>query len=155
LATSSWNSPGQGGMVGYMYLKGNIELQGHLLAVEQRPVVLHPLISPHPVEDTLPQHTHISQPVFRIRIRFLRIRIRFLRIQILDFFPNPDPENPDPYLVNKKLIFQRQTKFWEKFLFSTQKVGILFLFQTNQVGILLNRELLFGTVSFSKISENH
>jgi len=31
------------------------------------------------------------------------------------------------------------------------------LFSSNQVGvgILLNRELLFGTVSFLKISENH
>ena len=72
---------------------------------------------------------------------------------------DPDPgllSNPDPDPGKKTLIFSKAIpKFWEKFLFSTQKVHILFLFSTNQVGILLNRELLFGTVSFLKISENH
>ena len=55
------------------------------------------------------------------------------------FFPQSEPgfriqiSDPDP--GNKKPNFSMaKTKFWEKFLFSTQKVGILFLFSTNQVG---------------------
>ena len=81
-----------------------------------------------------------------------RIRIRFLRIQILDFFPNLDP-NLDPGSGSRQQITnfsKAKTKFWEKFLFSSQKVGILFLFSTNQVGV---RELLFGIIN--KINENH
>ena len=54
------------------------------------------------------------------------------------FFTKPDPgffPNPDPDPGNKKTNFSKaKTNFWEKFLFSTQKVGILFLFSTNQVG---------------------
>ena len=43
------------------------------------------------------------------------------------FFCNPDPD-PDPG-------FQRQKQnFGRNFLFSTQKVDVLFLFSTNQVG---------------------
>ena len=70
-----------------------------------------------------------------------RIRIRFLRIRILDFSPNPDPSRQQ-----KTNFSKAKTKFWEKFLFSTQKFGILFLFSTNHVGILLNRERLFGII---------
>jgi hypothetical protein len=40
------------------HLERNIQLQGDLLTVEQRPVVLHPLVPPHPVEDTL-NRSHI------------------------------------------------------------------------------------------------
>ena len=43
------------------------------------------------------------------------------------FFTDPDPgifSNPDP--GKKNHIFSKAiTKFWEKFLFSTQKVGIV------------------------------
>ena len=57
----------------------------------------------------------------------LRTRICFLRIRILEFFSNPDPDSdPD----KKTQMFSKAiTKFGEKFLFSIQKVGILFLFQ--------------------------
>ena len=78
----------------------------------------------------------------------LRIRIRFLKIRILEFFPNPDPDPGKKTQIFSKAV----TKFWEKLLFSTQKVGILFLFSTNQVGtgIVLNRELLFGIILKNK-----
>jgi hypothetical protein len=42
------------------HLERNIQLKGDLLAVEQRPVVLHPLVPPHPVEDTLQQDTQLG-----------------------------------------------------------------------------------------------
>ena len=58
------------------------------------------------------------------------------------FFTDPDPGN------KKQIFFKAKTKFWEKFLLSTQKVCIFFLLSTNQVGILLNRELLFGRYHF-------
>ena len=50
------------------------------------------------------------------------------------FFTDPGIfSDPDP--GKRNLIFSKAiTKFWEKFLFSTQKVGILSLFSTNQVG---------------------
>jgi len=67
----------------------------------------------------------------------------FLRIRILEFFPSPDP--------GKKLLFSKAiAKFWDKFLFSTQEVGILFVLSTNQVGILLDRELLLGIIFKNK-----
>ena len=80
-----------------------------------------------------------GKSVMRIRISFLRIRIReFFRIRI--------------QAKKDKFFSMAITKFGEKFLFSTQKVDILFLFSTNQVpvGILLNRELIFGTYHFLK-----
>ena len=62
--------------------------------------------------------------------------------------------DPDPGSRQQKNNFSKaKTKFWEKFLFSTQKVSILFLFSTNQVGrvpIILNRELLFGILFKNK-----
>ena len=75
-----------------------------------------------------------------------RIRIHFLRIRIQGFPPIwiPDPGN------KKKKFSKAKTKFWDKFLFSTQEVGILFLFIANQVGILLNRELLIGIIFKNK-----
>jgi len=69
-----------------------------------------------------------------------------------------DPDSfftdPDPGFFPQSRSGSRQkakTKFWEKFLLSTQKVGILFLFSTNQEGILLNRELLFGIILKNEI----
>jgi hypothetical protein len=55
------------------HLERNIQLQGELLAVEQRPVVLHPLVPPHPVENTLQQVTQLAgveegQVVYRFRM---------------------------------------------------------------------------------------
>jgi len=67
-------------------------------------------------------------PVFRIRIRFSRIRI-------LDLFPDPDTDSGSGSRSSQqKTNFSRaKTKFLKKFLFSTQKVGILSLFLTDQV----------------------
>ena len=50
----------------------------------------------------------------------LRIRILFLRIRILEFFSNPDPDPGHRHIFSKAI-----TKFWEKYLFSTKKVGTL------------------------------
>ena len=57
----------------------------------------------------------------------------------------------------KKLIFAKAIKiFWEKFLFSTQKVGILFLFSANQVNRYFNKQRTFiWYLSFLKISDNY
>jgi len=70
------------------------------------------------------------------------------------FFTDPDPGYFSKFRSGsrqQKTNFSKaKTKFWEKYLFSTQKVGILFLFSTNQVGILLNRELLFGIIFKNK-----
>ena len=75
------------------------------------------------------------------------------------FFTDPDPgffldPDPDPGSRQQKTNFSKaKIKCWEKFFFSTQKVGILF-FVFNQsstgVGILLNRELLFGIIFKNK-----
>ena len=73
------------------------------------------------------------------------IQIHFLRIRIQDFFPNPNSGSRQ----QKTNFSKAKTKFWEKILFSTQK----FLFSTNQVGILFNRTFIWK-VSFLKISEN-
>jgi len=67
------------------------------------------------------------------------------------FFTYPDPgvfspiQFPDPDPGQNTFFLEAITKFWETFLFSTKKEGILFLFSTKKVrvGILLNRELLF------------
>jgi len=68
------------------------------------------------------------------------------------FFTDPDPGFfPRSGSRQQKTNFSKaKTKFLEKSLFSTQKVGILFLFSTNQVGILLNRGLLFGIIFKNK-----
>ena len=70
------------------------------------------------------------------------------------FFTDPDPgffpQSGSGSRQQKTIFSKAKTKFWEKFWFSTQKVGILFLFLTNQVGILLNRELLFGIILKNK-----
>ena len=85
----------------------------------------------------VPKQIALLHTVFRIRIHFLQIRIQ-------DFFPNPDPDLGSGSRQQKTNFSKAQKNFWENFLLSTQKVGILFLFLTNQVSILLNIELLFG-----------
>ena len=55
------------------------------------------------------------------------------------FFTDPDPgffSNPDPGKKNSTA----KSKYWEKFLFPTQKVGILFLLSTNQFGIIFKNK---------------
>ena len=66
------------------------------------------------------------------------------------FFPDLFPQSGSGSRQQKTNFSKAKTKFWEKFLFSTQKVGILVLFSSNQVGILLNRELMFGSIFKNK-----
>ena len=88
----------------------------------------------------------VWESVLRIRIRFYGSRSRnYFPIRIR--FPAPG---------KKTQIFSKAiTKFWEKILFSIQKVGILFLFSTNQVGTVFCQKGNFYLVSFLKISEIH
>ena len=47
------------------------------------------------------------------------------------FFTDPGFFSQSGSRQQKTNFFKAKTKFWETFLFSTQKVGILFLFSTN------------------------